>query len=197
MHDVAEGKRQESWFALITTLRNAGLGVGALGASLAVAIGGTNGYTAIVAVNAVSFAVAAVLTRLGSPGGDHAVTVGELIQGLIVAPIVNDRATAASRGRYNSLSQMAFSVGDVVTPALMTMLLAHGPLATWLPARPHRTRRKSCRSTRPGPQAHDAAGLREPGTAVRWVSPSGCGCRSSRRRDRRGRGRTAGAAVPS
>ncbi|MFD8334225.1 hypothetical protein ACFV42_16400 [Streptomyces solisilvae] len=74
MHDVAEGKRQESWFALITTLRNAGLGVGALGASLAVAIGGTNGYTAIVAVNAVSFAVAAVLTRLGSPGGDHAVT---------------------------------------------------------------------------------------------------------------------------
>ncbi|MFG2583356.1 MFS transporter [Streptomyces malaysiensis] len=262
VHDVAEGKHQESWFALITTLRNAGLGVGALGASLAVAIGGTNGYTAIVAVNAVSFAVAAVLTRLGSSGGDHAVsvpehgnttqhadvsgwastlrdrpflgfvvlnfglallslafalavpvflvetvrlppwipgtvlavnavlgavgatavgaaitgrrrasslmasqaivggafmavlcsayvpsavgiclalaavvlvTVGELIQGLIVAPIVNDRATAASRGRYNSLFQMAFSVGDVVTPALMTMLLAHGPLATWLP----------------------------------------------------------------
>lgn len=74
VHDVAERKRQESWFALITTLRNAGLGVGALGASLAVAIGGTNGYTAIVAVNAVSFAVAAVLTRLGSPGGNHAVT---------------------------------------------------------------------------------------------------------------------------
>ncbi|MFB9454306.1 MFS transporter [Streptomyces antimycoticus] len=61
------------------------------------------------------------------------VTVGELIQSLIVSPIVNDCATAASRGRYNSLSQMAFSIGDVVTPALMTTLLARGPAATWIP----------------------------------------------------------------
>nr|WP_162953221.1 MFS transporter [Streptomyces sp. 11-1-2] len=75
VHDVAEGKRQESWFALITTLRQAGLGVGALGASLAVAIGGVNGYTTIVAVNALSFTVAAILTRLDSSGGAHAVGV--------------------------------------------------------------------------------------------------------------------------
>ncbi|QTI90185.1 MFS transporter [Streptomyces sp. AgN23] len=257
VHDVAEGKQQESWFALITTLRHAGLGVGALGASLAVAIGGVNGYTTIVAVNALSFTVAAILTRLDSSSvGAHAisvsgttakggwastlrdrpflgfvglnfglallslafglavpvflvdtvhlppwipgtvlavnavlgavgatpvsaaltghrrwsslmasqaivggafiavlccayvpsalsiccalaavvlVTVGELIQSLIVSPIVNDCATATSRGRYNSLSQMAFSIGDVVTPALMTMLLARGPAATWIP----------------------------------------------------------------
>ncbi|CDR02375.1 MFS transporter [Streptomyces iranensis] len=265
VHDVAEGKRHESWFALITSLRNAGLGVGALGASLAVAIGGTDGYTAIVAVNALSFAVAAILTRLDASGGTHAVsvnaipgddapsahtptsgwastlrdrpflafvvlnfglallslafglgvpvflvdtvhlppwipgtvlavnavlgavgatpvgaaitgrsrsgglmasqaivgcafvavlccayvpsafgvclalaavvlvTLGELVQSLIVSPIVNDCATAASRGRYNSLSQMAFSIGDVVTPALMTTLLAHGPAAAWIP----------------------------------------------------------------
>ncbi|WP_255948718.1 MFS transporter [Streptomyces odontomachi] len=270
VHDVAEGKQQESWFALITTLRHAGLGVGALGASLAVAVGGKNGYFAIVAVNAVSFAVAAVLTRLDAargahPAGDSSsptagnglddsdlpeppaswattlrdrpflgfvalnfglallslafglavpvflvdtvhlppwipgtvlavnavlsaagatpvgaaitgrrrhrsllasqavvggayvvvlccayvrsaafsiclalasvvlMTVGELIQSLVVSPIVNDCATAASRGRYNSLSQMAFSIGDVVTPVLMTTLLAHGPAATWLP----------------------------------------------------------------
>ncbi|MEV6126561.1 MFS transporter [Streptomyces violaceusniger] len=265
VHDVAEGRRQESWFALIATLRHAGLGVGALGASLAVAIGGVNGYTTIVAVNALSFTVAAILTRLDSSGGAHAVgvsgapehddspqhtakggwastlrdqpflgfvvlnfglallslafglavpvflvntvhlppwipgtvlavnavlgalgatpvgaaitghrrwsslmasqaivggafvavlccayvpsalsiclalvavvlvTVGELIQSLIVSPIVNDCATAASRGRYNSLSQMAFSIGDVVTPALMAVLLAHGPAATWIP----------------------------------------------------------------
>ncbi|WP_413105105.1 MFS transporter [Streptomyces sp. Inha503] len=265
VHDVAEGKRQESWFALITSLRHAGLGVGALGASLAVAIGGTNGYIAIVAVNALSFTVAAVLTRLDTSGATHTVsvtatperdvpsahaptsgwasslrdrpflgfvvlnfglallslafglgvpvflvetvhlppwipgtvlavnavlgaagatpvgaaitgrgrsgslmasqaivgcaflavlccayvpsafgvclalvavvlvTLGELIQSLIVSPIVNDCATAASRGRYNSLSQMAFSIGDVVTPALMTTLLAHGPAAAWIP----------------------------------------------------------------
>ncbi|MGV9851906.1 MFS transporter [Streptomyces sp. NPDC003442] len=265
VHDVAEGKRQESWFALITSLRHAGLGAGALGASLAVSIGGSTGYTAIVAVNALSFAVAAILTRLDTSGGTrpvpadttpehdapsaHAptsgwastlrdrpflgfvvlnfglallslafglgvpvflvdtvhlppwipgtvlavnavlgavgatpvgaaitgrgrsggliasqaivgcafmavlccayvpsafgvclalaavvlVTLGELIQSLIVSPIVNDCATAASRGRYNSLSQMAFSIGDVVTPALMTTLLAHGPAAAWIP----------------------------------------------------------------
>ncbi|MER8158284.1 MFS transporter [Streptomyces sp. NPDC094472] len=265
VHDVAEGRQQESWFALITTLRHAGLGVGALGASLAVAIDGVNGYITIVAVNALSFTVAAVLTRLDSSGGAHAVgvtstpehddspqhtakggwattlrdrpflgfaglnfglallslafglavpvflvntvhlpswipgtvlavnavlgavgatpvgaaltghrrwsslmasqaivggafvavlccayvpsalricfalaavvlvTVGELIQSLIVSPIVNDCATTASRGRYNSLSQMAFSIGDVVTPALMAMLLVRGPAATWIP----------------------------------------------------------------
>ncbi|MGW7691240.1 MFS transporter [Streptomyces asiaticus] len=266
VHDVAEGERQESWFALITSLRHAGLGVGALGASLAVAIGGTNGYTAIVAVNALSFAAAAFLTLLDTSRGTHAVsvgttpaehdtpsehaptsgwaaplrdrpflgfvvlnfglallslafglgvpvflvdtvhlppwtpgtvlavnavlgaagatpigaaitgrsrssgliasqaivgcafmavlcsayvpsafgvclalaavvlvTLGELVQSLIVSPIVNDRATEASRGRYNSLSQMAFSIGDIVTPALMTTLLAHGPAATWIP----------------------------------------------------------------
>ncbi|MEO3751026.1 MFS transporter [Streptomyces sp. B6B3] len=263
VHDVAEGRSQEPWFALITALRHAGLAVGALGASLALAMGGTNGYTAIVAVNAASFAVAALLTRLdrGRSGGGRVprasdgdgdaaasssswsgvlrdrpflgfvvlnlgfallslafviavpvflvttvglppwipgtvlavnavlgalgatpigaaltgrrrshtlvvsqavvggafvavlcsayvplavsvclaltavvlVTTGELMQGLIVPSIVNDRATAASRGRYNSLYQMAFSTGDIVTPALMTTLLAHGPVATWTP----------------------------------------------------------------
>ncbi|MFI6348350.1 MFS transporter [Streptomyces sp. NPDC050560] len=295
VHDVARGERQESWFALITALRHAGLGVGALGASLAVAVGGVHGYTAIVAVNALSFTVAATLTwfdnpaagrrrvaaarsagapsageppagpppvgpppvtepPLGQPGAGKPtagqpgasgwgaalsdrpflgfvvlnlglallslafalavpvflvdtvhlppwipgtvlavnaglgalgatpvgaaitgrrrsgslllsqaavgvgfltvlccayvpraagvglafgavvlVTFGELIQNLVVGPVVNDTATAASRGRYNSLSQMAFSIGDVVTPALMTALLARGPVATWAP----------------------------------------------------------------
>jgi hypothetical protein len=28
---------------------------------------------------------------------------------------------------------MAFSIGDIVTPALMTALLAHGSAATWIP----------------------------------------------------------------
>ncbi|OPF81041.1 MFS transporter [Streptomyces antioxidans] len=265
VHDIAGGQRQESWFAVITSLRHAGLGLGALGASLAVAVGGTNGYIAIVAVNALSFATAAILTVLDTSDGARAapdnatpehdvsseaapmsgwastlrdrpflgfvvlnfglallslafglgvpvflvdtvhlppwipgtvlavnavlgavgatpvgaaitgrsrsggliasqaivgcafmavlccayvpsavgvclalaavvlMTLGELVQILIVSPTVNDCATAASRGRYNSLSQMAFSIGDVVTPALMTTLLAHGPAATWIP----------------------------------------------------------------
>jgi len=256
VHDVAGGENQEPWFALITALRNAGLAVGAGGASVAVAVGGTNGYTAIVAVNALSFAVAAILTRLDRSGrapvadidetperaswasalrdrpflgfvvlnigfallsiafvvavpvflvkavqlpqwmpgtilavnavlgaigatpvvaaitgrrrdrtlitsqtiiglGFAAVlccayvpiaisvclalvavvlvTTTELIQGLVVPSIVNECATGPSRGRYNSLYQMAFSTGDIITPVLMTMLLAHGPAATWIP----------------------------------------------------------------
>ena len=64
VHEVADRAGQERWFALINALRNAGLAVGALGASLAVALGGTIGYQLIVTVNAASFIVAAVLTRL-------------------------------------------------------------------------------------------------------------------------------------
>ncbi|MEQ7123681.1 MFS transporter [Actinopolymorpha sp. B11F2] len=69
VHEVADKDGQERWFALINAMRNAGLAVGALGASVAVALGGTLGYRMIVAVNAASFIVAAVLTRLDpSPG---------------------------------------------------------------------------------------------------------------------------------
>jgi MFS family permease len=62
VHEVADQTSQEPWFALINALRNAGLAVGALGASLAVAIGGALGYQVLVAVNAASFALAATLT---------------------------------------------------------------------------------------------------------------------------------------
>src|SRR5262249_1532802 len=62
VHDVAEGASQAPWFALITALLNVGLAAGGLGASLAVALGGVNGYDAIVAINALSFVVAATLT---------------------------------------------------------------------------------------------------------------------------------------
>ena len=44
MHDLADQAVQERWFALINAMRNAGMAVGALGASLAVALGGTAGY---------------------------------------------------------------------------------------------------------------------------------------------------------
>jgi MFS family permease len=64
VHEVAGQASQEPWFALMGAMRNAGLAVGALGASLAVALGGTAGYRVIVAVNATSFALAAVLIRL-------------------------------------------------------------------------------------------------------------------------------------
>jgi MFS family permease len=62
VHDVARPGQQERWFALITALRNAGLALGALGASAAVAFGGTRGYQAIALLNAASFLLAAAMT---------------------------------------------------------------------------------------------------------------------------------------
>lgn len=70
VHQVADRSAQERWFALINAMRNAGLAVGALGASLAVALGGTTGYLLIVGVNAASFTLAAILTLL-DPVRDH------------------------------------------------------------------------------------------------------------------------------
>jgi MFS family permease len=254
VHDVARSGAQEPWFALITGLRNAGLALGGLGASVAVAAGGgAAGYRLIVGVNAVSFllvaalmagrrgrpvpagpaarepgwsgvlrdraflafvglnvgfvllsmafilAVPVFLTRdaglpswvpgivlalnaiLGALGATPVVrlitgrqrgavlmvsqvvaaggyacilavaytgnglafgavllgvlmfTFTELSQGPTVSAIVNEAAGAADRGRYISVYQMTFSVVDIVAPALLTALLARGPLAIWVP----------------------------------------------------------------
>ena len=70
VNDLADQAVQERWFALINALRSAGTAIGALGASLAVAIGGTAGYQLIVSVNVASFALAAILTGVDRvPGG--------------------------------------------------------------------------------------------------------------------------------
>jgi MFS family permease len=254
--DVAEPGQQERWFALITALRNAGLALGALAASLAVAFAGTLGYQGVVLFNAASFLLATVLVgtwRGGRRGAAHAaahavrprwgpvlrdrpflvfvalnvgfvllslafiiaapvflvrsaglpdwvpgvvlggnavlaaagattvvaritgrrrgrvllvsqaimavgfaailvtaytpvawglaavaagvvlITLTELIQGPTVAAIVNEAGTAADRGRYISIYQMTFSVVDIIAPALLTTLLARGPIAVWVP----------------------------------------------------------------
>jgi MFS family permease len=61
------------------------------------------------------------------------ITVMELVQGTIVPAVVNESADDHTRGRYNSVYQLAFGIGDIVSPALLTALLTHGALATWTP----------------------------------------------------------------
>lgn len=80
-----------------------------------------SGYTSI--VGSVALALVAVLL----------VTTTELIQGPVVPAIVNDSAGPGMRGRYTSLFQMGFVIGDLITPALVTALLTRGTLVTWLP----------------------------------------------------------------
>lgn len=59
--DVSSPGEQERWFGHVNGLRAAGLGLGALLASAAVAAAGVAGYRLIVSFNAVSYVAAAVL----------------------------------------------------------------------------------------------------------------------------------------
>ncbi|MEW2414666.1 MFS transporter [Streptomyces sp. NPDC046866] len=58
---VADDGHRARWYAMDRSLRNAGIGAGGLLGSTLVGWGGTSGYTAVVALNAVSFLLAAGL----------------------------------------------------------------------------------------------------------------------------------------
>ncbi|MFF3859496.1 MDR family MFS transporter [Streptomyces sp. NPDC002209] len=58
---VADEGHRARWYAMDRSLRNVGIGAGGLVGSTLVGWGGTSGYTAVVALNAVSFLVAAGL----------------------------------------------------------------------------------------------------------------------------------------
>lgn len=70
---AAGGGERTRWFALVQTLRNAGLGIGGALGSLVVAGGGTGGLRLLVLLNALSYAGATVLLArwrpAGAPGG--------------------------------------------------------------------------------------------------------------------------------
>ncbi|MEU9181565.1 MFS transporter [Streptomyces sp. NPDC048550] len=73
---VADDGHRARWYAMDRSLRNVGIGAGGLVGSTLVGWGGTSGYTAVVALNAVSFLVAAGLvatwrrTAVLPSGGD-------------------------------------------------------------------------------------------------------------------------------
>ncbi|WP_406412227.1 MFS transporter [Streptomyces halstedii] len=58
---VADGGQRARWYAMDRMLRNVGFGVGGLLGGVLVGWGGTNGYTLVVVLNAVSFLLAAGL----------------------------------------------------------------------------------------------------------------------------------------
>ena len=65
---VAGESERERWFALGTALRTAGYAAGGVIAGAAVAVGGRDGYIAVVAANGASFVLAAFLTARLRPG---------------------------------------------------------------------------------------------------------------------------------
>ena len=75
---AAPGERQR-WFALLTSARSLGLGLGALVGGLVLERGGTTGARGLALLDAVSFAVAAVLlarVRTRRPAGPREVAAG-------------------------------------------------------------------------------------------------------------------------
>ena len=65
---VAGEGRREHWFALATALRTGGYAAGGVIAGATVAVGGRDGYIAVVAANGASFILAAFLTARLRPG---------------------------------------------------------------------------------------------------------------------------------
>ncbi|MFE2916622.1 MFS transporter [Kitasatospora indigofera] len=66
---AAAGGERTRWFALVQTLRNAGLGIGGALGSLVVAGSGTGGLRLLVLLNALSYAAATVLLARWRPAG--------------------------------------------------------------------------------------------------------------------------------
>lgn len=59
--EAAPSHSQEYWFAMCSAMRTAGTALGGIGAGVAISIGGHGGYSFIAVINAISFAVAALL----------------------------------------------------------------------------------------------------------------------------------------
>ncbi|MFE1321334.1 MFS transporter [Kitasatospora phosalacinea] len=102
------------WFALVQTLRNAGLGLGAAAGALLVGDGGTGGLRLLVVLNAVSYLAAAVLLARWRPDPAPAVAAAEPGRG-------GYRAVLADR-RY--LLMVAVNLSFVLASMVLSVLLA-------------------------------------------------------------------------
>ncbi|GAA0655962.1 MFS transporter [Kitasatospora atroaurantiaca] len=110
---AAEEADRPRWFALIGSLRNGGLAVGAAIGALLLGVGGTGGLRAIVLLNAVSFAVAAALLATWRPARAAAVA-REAVRGSY-RTVLRDR-------RY--LLLVAINLSFVFASLILSLLLA-------------------------------------------------------------------------
>ncbi|MEY9873057.1 MFS family permease [Streptacidiphilus sp. MAP12-33] len=131
---AAPAEERPRWFALLHTLRNAGLAAGGALGAFAVGTGGVTGLRAVVLVNAVSYAVAALLLAFWRPG------LGGPAEGArpsAPAPTTNGSAgggygTVLRDRRYMLLVlvNLAFVFPSLVLPLLLAVFVTrglHGP----------------------------------------------------------------------
>jgi MFS family permease len=60
-------------------------------------------------------------------------TACEMMQAAVVPAVVTESATSGTLGRYMSAYQLTFSIGDIITPIVVTAALSVGAAALWLP----------------------------------------------------------------
>lgn len=93
---IAEPGDHDRWFGLMGATQNLGLGAGGVLAGVVVALGGTAGYRAIVAINAVSFLIAAIFLSW---------RVREPAQIAAVAPVLGSPRMATDRATGDELER--------------------------------------------------------------------------------------------
>ncbi|MFI6447008.1 MFS transporter [Kitasatospora sp. NPDC050543] len=123
---AAEGGERTRWFALVQTLRNAGLGIGGALGSLLVATAGTTGLRALVALNALSYLAATALLTTWRPRPAQRAEPARAARPAEAAP---DEApgggsygTVLRDGRY--LLLVAINLCSVFGSMILSMLLA-------------------------------------------------------------------------
>jgi hypothetical protein len=92
-------------------------------------LGYAAGFLILLGASAAHAAVATGILLLGV----LVFSLGEMVGWAVTAALSADAAPVSLRGRYLALFQLAGSCVIAVAPALMTALLAAGPIATWLP----------------------------------------------------------------
>ncbi len=142
--EIAAPEERDRWIGLTRMLANAGLGAGGLLGGIAIAMGGTTGYRWIVVLNALSFAVAAVmLTRLKTPAESSRIRA--VPPGAATGDAGKSRATAGAAAGYVSVLRdrpfvvlvgvstllwiSNYSVDLALAPYVVSVL--HAP--TWIP----------------------------------------------------------------
>lgn len=130
---VSEPGERERWFGLLGALRNAGFGLGGLLSGVALTAGETAGYRGVAAVNAASFALAALLLLLDRSHARPAAAAIDTVDSTKEA--VGWRAVLADRP-YLALTvvNVAFATNSfALTLVLPVYAVARLGLPPWLP----------------------------------------------------------------
>lgn len=125
--DVSAPGEQERWFGVVNGLRAAGLGLGALLASAAVAGAGVTGYRMIVLLNAISYMAAALFLRF-DPAKASRPSSAVMVRGRWTS-VIEDRPFLAFVGASAGLTYLSLAFAVAVPVYLVHVL----HLPAWAP----------------------------------------------------------------